>query len=141
MDRLGQRLSIAAQALATLRELSDLEAPSRVERDAAIQRFEYSFEAVWKAGRLFLRTYEGVEAGSPKASVRASRDAGLLSRDQAEAALAMADDRNLTVHTYNETLAKEIFRRLAGHAALMGAWMDAMTGRLGTAKASGKGAG
>jgi hypothetical protein len=28
---------------------------SIVERDAAIQRFEYTFEAVWKAGNLFLR--------------------------------------------------------------------------------------
>ena len=136
MDRLGQRLSVAAQALETLRELSGLEAPSRVERDAAIQRFKNSWETVWKAARLFLRTYEGVEVGSPKASVRAARDAGLLSRDHAEAALAMADDRNLTVHIYNEALAKEIFRRLAGHARLMGTWMDGMTKRVAAPKRS-----
>ncbi len=122
MDRLEERLSIAARALATFRELADLGNPSDVERDAAIQRFEYTFEAVWKAGQLFLRDREGVETGSPKACVRAAREAGRLSDSETEAALTMADDRNLSVHAYNEDLAKAIFSRLAGHGVLLAAW-------------------
>ena len=42
------------------------------------------------------------------------------------AALAMVDDRNLTVHTYNEALARAIFARLAGHAEALGGWLDAL---------------
>ena len=38
----------------------------------------------------------------------------------------MADDRNLTVHTYDEALAEEIFKRLPGHADLMDRWLSGM---------------
>ena len=74
MDRLRQRLSVAGQAAATLRELAVRTAPSKIERDAAIQRFEYSFEATWKAAQRFLAVVEGVEAGSPKSAIRLDRD-------------------------------------------------------------------
>lgn len=133
MDRLRQRLSVAGQAVETLRELALLPRPSRTERDAAIQRFEYSFEATWKAAQRFLRVMEGVDAGSPKAAIRASRDAGLLDDGTTEAALVMADDRNLTVHTYNEALAVAIFRRLPGHLGTLETWLGAMVPRLPSA--------
>ena len=126
MERLEQRLSIARRALTTLEELSELESPTKVERDAAIQRFEYTFEAVWKAAQLFLRTHEGVEAGSPKGCIRAARDVGLLLDAETGPALAMADDRNLTVHTYNEALAEVIYARIGGHAAVLGSWLRRM---------------
>jgi len=74
VDRLRQRLSVAGQAAATLRELAVRTAPSKIERDAAIQRFEYSFEATWKAAQRFLAVVEGVEAGSPKSAIRLDRD-------------------------------------------------------------------
>jgi nucleotidyltransferase substrate binding protein (TIGR01987 family) len=100
-----------------------------VERDAAIQRFEYSFEATWKAAQRFLYAFEGVDAGSPKSCVRASREAGLLSDTEPADALAMADDRNLTAHTYNEALARAIFSRLAQHLVLMERWIGEMSRR------------
>lgn len=130
MDRLRQRLSVAVQAAATLRELAVRPAPSKIERDAAIQRFEYSFEAAWKAAQRFLVVVEGVDAGSPKSAIRACHEAGLLESSQAEQALAMADDRNLTAHTYNEGLAEAIFKRLPGHLATLEAWLRAMQDRL-----------
>jgi hypothetical protein len=49
MEGVKERLQIARKALNTLRELTDKPKLSTVERDAAIQRFEYTFEAVWKA--------------------------------------------------------------------------------------------
>ena len=42
MERLNERIAMAKRALETLQELLGLERPSRVERDAAIQRFEYT---------------------------------------------------------------------------------------------------
>ena len=71
MDRLAMRLSLASRAIATLAELAPLPAPSLVERDAAIQRFEYSTEACWKAAQAVLIDRYGVEAASPKAVIRA----------------------------------------------------------------------
>ena len=31
----------------------------------------------------------------------------------------MLDDRNLTAHTYDETFARNLYQRLAGHLALL----------------------
>jgi nucleotidyltransferase substrate binding protein (TIGR01987 family) len=130
VDRTRERLTIAARALASLRELAVLREPTAVERDAAIQRFEYCFEATWKAAQRFLSEREGIDVGSPKAAIRASRESGLFGETEAEAALSMSDDRNLTVHTYNEALARAIFARLASHLALLERWVSEMQGRL-----------
>ena len=130
MDRLRQRLKLAARALATLQELAGLERPSAIERDAALQRFKNTFEAVWKASQRYLLLREGMDLGSPKACIRAARDVELFSDAETERALAMADDRNLTVHTYNEALANAIFARLPQHAAALEGWFKAMSQRL-----------
>ncbi len=134
MDRLSERIAQAARAIATLQELSARQNLTLVERDAMLQRFEYSFEATWKTVQLFLRTVEGVEAGAPKGVVRAALRSGLLSDGEARAALRMVDDRNLTVHTYNEPLAVEIAARVPDHAALLGAWLDRLRTRAAAAR-------
>ena len=63
---------------------------------------------------------------SPRGVVRTSVLAGLLNPAQAEEALAMVDDRNLTVHLYKEAVAQQIFERLPGHAALLSEWLAAL---------------
>jgi len=119
VGRVLERIQVAEKALATLRELAFLQDPSPVERDAAIQRFEYTFEAFWKALQAYLREVEGLEGASPKGVIRLAREAGLLGEEEARLALGMVDDRNLTVHTYSESLAWAIFRRLPDYARLM----------------------
>ena len=85
---------------------------------------------MWKAVQRFLLVMEGSQAGSPKACVRLARDSGLLGDEETERALAMVDDRNLTVHTYNEELALAIYERLDGHAALLRRWLETTAARL-----------
>ena len=131
MERLRERLAIARRALKTLEELSLEKTVSDVVRDAAIQRFEYTFEAIWKAAQLYLREVEGMQLGSPKSVIRTSLQTGLLSEDQARLALSMADDRNLTGHTYNETLAKGIFSRLSRYVQLIDNWLAGMEQKRG----------
>ena len=130
MERLRQRLALAEQALRSFQELASLDRPSPIERDAAIQRFEYTFEAVWKACQRFLLVKEGLDAGSPKSCIRAAGHVGLFSEEETQDALEMADDRNLTAHTYNEGLAKAIFERLPSHAATISAWLGAIQQRM-----------
>ena len=108
MDRLLERLEIAQKALNSLRELVHISEPTDIERDAAIQRFETTFEATWKTAQRYLLVVEGLTVGSPKSSIRAARDVALLDDEQTVMALEMADDRNLTVHTYNNGLANTI---------------------------------
>jgi nucleotidyltransferase substrate binding protein (TIGR01987 family) len=119
MGRVLEQIQVAEKALATLKELAFLQDPSPVERDAAIQRFEYTFEAFWKALQVYLREVEGLEGASPKGIIRLAREVGLLGEEEARLALGMVDDPNLTVHTYNESLAQAIFRRLPEYTRLM----------------------
>ncbi len=126
MDRLRERLTLATRTHTRLAELAGRSPASEVERDAAIQRFEFCFEATWKAAQLCLQEREGLELASPKAAIRSSLQVGLLSEPDARLALAMADDRNLTVHTYNEELALRIFAELGRYAALLARWIEAL---------------
>jgi nucleotidyltransferase substrate binding protein (TIGR01987 family) len=126
MGRLSERLVVARQALATLRELPLDGTPPRVERDAAIQRFEYTLEALWKGAQSFLREHEGLDVASPKAAVRAAHQTGLLSAEEARIALAMVDDRNRTVHMYREAVATDVFSRLSSYARVMESWLARM---------------
>jgi nucleotidyltransferase substrate binding protein (TIGR01987 family) len=131
VERVKERLAIARKALRTLLEILQ-ESKTAVVRDAAIQRFEYTFEAVWKSVQIYLRTMESLEAGSPRGAIRFSHQVGLLTEEQTRCALAMADDRNLTVHTYNEALAEKIYSHLFQYAPLMRDWLAAMEQQLQT---------
>lgn len=130
MERVSERIALAQKALATFEELATLAAPSVIERDAAIQRFEYSFEAVWKAAQRYLKEMEGIEAASPKAVIRVALRSALLDETEAREALQMVDDRNLTSHAYHEAVAKLIFSRAPGYAALMHAWVERLQERV-----------
>ena len=135
MARLHERLRRAQQALARLEELPlGMPDPDPVVRDAAIQRFELAFETAWKAVQAWLREAEGLAPASPKAVVRESARTGLIDQDEARALLRLVDDRNLTVHTYDEELARAIWQRLGTHARLLGRWLAAVTGRLDAAE-------
>lgn len=130
MDRLRERLAIARKALGTFQAVASGPHTDALMRDGAIKRFEYSYEVTWKAAQRFLQDNEARDAGSPKSCVRLCREEGILSNEDAEAALRMAEDRNLTAHTYHEALAKDLAVRLPAHAALMDRWLSAMESRL-----------
>jgi len=126
VERLKERIEQARAALATLEELCLDERPTSVVWDAAIQRFEYSFEAVWKTSQRYLLVVEGRVEASPKPVVRASVAARLLEQADGRMALKMVDDRNLTSHTYIEALAQRIFSVLSEYASIMRTWLNAM---------------
>jgi nucleotidyltransferase substrate binding protein (TIGR01987 family) len=128
MDRLSERLQVARRALETLRAaLREPKTP--LNRDASIQRFEYTYEAVWKAAQLYLRVGEKLSLASPAAVTRACFQSALLSEEEGRMAMDMLRDRNLTVHTYNEELADQIYSRLPSYAVLMERWVEAMSGQ------------
>ena len=126
MERLKERLAVASRAIERLRQISELPKIGEIERDALIQRFEFTFEAVWKAAQFHLLQVEGLDVASPKAVIRACREVGLLDEQEAMQALQMADDRNMTVHTYNEELAVQILERIMKYQVLLDKWLTAM---------------
>ena len=68
-----QRLDSFSQALDRFTEaLSEADTP--MNRDATIQRFEFTFELAWKALQAALRR-EGLDCASPKSCLRAASQA------------------------------------------------------------------
>ncbi len=123
MERLQQRIETSEKALLKFREIMEISHPNSIERDAAIQRFEFTFETIWKTAKDWLYVSEGLDIGSPKGVIRACREVGIFTDEEALLALEMVNDRNLTVHTYNEALAVEIYSRLTKYLPLMEKWL------------------
>jgi nucleotidyltransferase substrate binding protein (TIGR01987 family) len=78
-------------------------------RDAAIQRFECTFELAWKTLKRILRE-QGLVANSPREVFRLAAQVSLI--DDPKQWFAFLDDRNRTTHIYNENIANEIYAHL-----------------------------
>jgi uncharacterized protein YutE (UPF0331/DUF86 family) len=128
--RLRRRLSEAAAALTTLDEALEYVSRSEIQRDSAILRLIYSYEAVWKACQRLLTERENIETGSASEVIRAARRLGWLSDEDADAAMKIGRDRNLAVHMYRGQIGDEIEERLAGHAAVLHRWLAAVRQRI-----------
>jgi nucleotidyltransferase substrate binding protein (TIGR01987 family) len=76
-------------------------------RDAAIQRFEFTFELFWKTLQAYCQM-QGLDANSPRASLREAFRLGLMDDDSRY--MAMLQSRNLASHTYEETIAEPSMR-------------------------------
>lgn len=110
------------QAIARFR---DALAPPETDlsRDAAIQRFEFCFELAWKVIQERART-EGLDCQSPKGCFKLAYKNNWIVEEAGW--LAMLEDRNRTAHTYDETLAKDVYRRLSGYVPLFQALATAL---------------
>ena len=113
MEKIQERLELAQKVLNKLHELASKTELSDVERDALIQRFEFSFEILWKCAKEYLYAEEGIDAASPKKVIRCCRELGL-----------MAEDRNLTTHTYDELFARAVVKRIRAYDHLLQNWLE-----------------
>jgi len=122
MERTKLKKQTAQKALQTLEEI--LEQPySVMVRDASIQRFEYTFEALWKFLKEYLKNEKGIICNAPKDCIREVFAQGFLSEEETEKFLMMADSRNETSHTYNENIAEKIYNNLHSYFLLMNSLM------------------
>ena len=60
-----EKIASARRAVSAFQEILD-EDLSPIVRDATIQRFEFTFEACWKALKWFLKQHEGIARGSTR---------------------------------------------------------------------------
>jgi nucleotidyltransferase substrate binding protein (TIGR01987 family) len=105
LDSLGSALNRFGEALAR-------PDPDDIVMDGTIQRFEFTFELLWKTLRRFLHQ-EGIDTASPKSTLKHAYRRGLVDREQLW--LDMLNDRNLSSHVYNAEMARQIFARLPLH--------------------------
>ena len=129
MAGVARRLAEAEAALATLDEAVARATGSSIERDSAILRLIYTFEAAWKACQHLLAERENIEIASPNGAIRAARRLGWLSDEDARAATRIGQDRNLAVHMYRGQIGAEIEERLAAHTAVFRRWLNALRER------------
>lgn len=84
-------------------------AQDELDKDGVIQRFEFTFELLWKAAKVFL-AHEGIEAQTPRESVKEAFRIGLI--EDEELFLDMLEDRNRTPHIYSKKISEQIFERI-----------------------------
>ena len=103
-ERSRQRFENFTRALGRLREALAIPVDeiSDMERESLVQRFHYTFELAWQVLADALER-EGVtlDVASPRRAVREAFAAGLL--DDGQIWFDMIEDRNRTVHQYDET--------------------------------------
>ena len=80
---------------------------TKINRDASIQRFEFTFELSWKIFQEYIRD-QGYDCNSPKNCIREGAKIGII--DNPRDWFGFLDARNLVVHTYNEELADKIYK-------------------------------
>ena len=78
-------------------------------RDATIKRFEFTFELCWESLQEFFRE-KGIIRRSPKDCFKQAFSYGLIENE--DIWINIIQDRNLTTHTYQEELAKEIYLKI-----------------------------
>lgn len=117
-----------AQALQRFREVL-AEPETTVVRDAAIKRVEFTFELAWKATQRFLRA-QGILCRSPKECLQEAFAFGLLQDNPLW--IRMLEDRNLTVHTYDERTAQKIYNNLKDYLPLYEQLHRGLSRHLGT---------
>ena len=105
----------------------------RSMRDSLIQRFEYCIDLFWKIIKNYLEKVEKIALSeySPRAILRESVKARLLSEDEGSACMKMVEARNKTSHTYHEIMAEEIAHEIPEFYELMQTIVDRMQDRLG----------
>lgn len=111
MEIFSLKLEDFKKALKTLNEII-AENENDIIRDATIQRFEYTFELAWKTLKQFLKESHGVMANSPKAVFREAFKVGLFEKNMTQVFLEMTDDRNETVHLYDEKRINTIYANI-----------------------------
>lgn len=93
-------------ANARLKEVYQLE-PTQAHQDAAIKRFEFTFELSWKLMQE-MNGYLGKPSVGPKPSIRTAAEKEVIT--EPERWLQFLEARNLTSHTYKQPIAAEVFR-------------------------------
>ena len=85
-----------------------------LDRDGVIQRFEFTFELLWKALKIYLE-HQGIIVKTPRDSFVEAFKIGLFNDEKIF--LDMMEDRNSTSHIYDKETSKKIFNRIKNNYA------------------------
>ena len=116
MTKAEAQIKQLEKATARLAEVLDME-KNTINRDASIQRFEFTFDLAWKTLKEYLMDYLKIRCASPKKCFREAYRQSVIEYEQDWN--NMADDRNATAHMYKEELADAVYVKLPGYLELI----------------------
>ncbi|MFY9462991.1 MAG: HI0074 family nucleotidyltransferase substrate-binding subunit [Candidatus Sungiibacteriota bacterium] len=120
LDALKKQLSAALPRMDEVVQMPK----SVLVRDAAIKRFEFTFDLTWKAMRAFLEERKGFTCVSPKECTQEAFRYGLIAYD--DLWMRIPDWRNQIVHEYSEEFAEDLYRELPRILLLFHQLVDAL---------------
>jgi nucleotidyltransferase substrate binding protein (TIGR01987 family) len=88
------------------------EVTSELGQDGVIQRFEFTFELLWKTIKIFMEEKGDQNSKTPKDSLKAAFRIGLIKSSEEQLFLGMLEDRNTSSHVYDRQEAAAIFARI-----------------------------
>jgi len=88
-------------------------------KNGQIHKFEYCIVLCWKIIKVFLNTVHGVDAVSPKSTIKEFYRVDLVNEQEYELITEMLDDRNRLSHIYNELFFKDIYLKLNDYLVVM----------------------
>ncbi len=84
-------------------------AQDELEKDGVIQRFEFTFEQLWKTLKIFLE-HQGIIVKTPRDSLKEAFRINLI--EDEETFFDMMEDRNRTSNIYDKEVSEEIFKKI-----------------------------
>ena len=111
-DKYNRNLKSFEKALLQLGDALE-ESESPIVRDACLQRFEFSYELLWKTLKIFLEEIHGVRAVSPRQVFKEAFALSII--DEELTFVEMIESRNPLSHTYNEEQAAKIYVKCADY--------------------------
>lgn len=115
-ERFTERQADVRESAARLAE-AVAQPESGLIRDATIQRFEFTFEVVWKTLKLYLER-QGDECGGPRPTLKKAFAENLIPTPaEADVWFQMLEDRSLTSHAYDEAIAHRIYGHIVSDYA------------------------
>ena len=95
-DKYNRNLKSFEKALLQLGDALE-ESESPIVRDACLQRFEFSYELLWKTLKIFLEETHGVRAVSPRQVFKEAFALSIIEEEQTF--VEMIESRNPLSHT------------------------------------------
>lgn len=103
--RWHQRLQNFSRANTLLQDSLNVSQPSTLERAGIIQFYEMAFELAWKTLKDYLQE-QGFEITSPRQALKQGFQSNII--ENGHLWIKALEDRNLTVHTYDEAKAMSV---------------------------------
>ena len=108
--RWKQRFSNFEKAYQLLNQYVEKPLETDLERAGIIQLFEVAFELSWKVMKDYLEAEE-LRVNSPREVIKTAFHINLI--ENGHVWIDALSDRNLTVHTYDEAIAKKMVQAIA----------------------------